>query len=380
MTDHDVNHEGDVAGGEVDNPVADIPVSTDEVGLAEDAPLTLSMMARWFGVPLVIIGTIVGGAVCVVLLFGAPASPQQRSINDLLLVLESTSGARSLGVLLPREKELWQAALELTKRIDPTQNEISTEELNEVTGRLVAMVRADVADMDTLPSIGAERVDQRAIRSKRFEFLIHALGRTRSVEAIEPLVEIVRSRQAPYVDIAMQQLGDLHHLADTAKAVGPILDVLASSPNNVTKLTACTVLSILADQTDQRVIDALKELRLIGEGEVSWSAGLALARLGSHAGKSTLLDLLDRSFWESSKRYRVTDEQGAVHQYEMPPGLVVEWLCAAIEASSNLSDTQVWELIKQLESDSSPVVRAKAIEAAKERAAIDENVAVTATN
>ena len=49
-------------------------------------------MGRFFGVPLLIIATIVGGACAVVLLFGGPSSQPRRSVNELLQVLEGSSG------------------------------------------------------------------------------------------------------------------------------------------------------------------------------------------------------------------------------------------------------------------------------------------------
>ena len=84
-------------------------------------PMTLTLLGRFFGVPLLIIGVVVAGAVVVVLLFGGPALPQKRTVESLIQSLESNSGDRSAGLLLPREKELWQTALELSERL-PQQN------------------------------------------------------------------------------------------------------------------------------------------------------------------------------------------------------------------------------------------------------------------
>ena len=57
-------------------------------------PMTFSTLGGFFAVPLLIIGSIVGGAVIVVLLFAAPSAPEARSIESLLQALESGGGHR----------------------------------------------------------------------------------------------------------------------------------------------------------------------------------------------------------------------------------------------------------------------------------------------
>ena len=327
-------------------------------------PMTFGTLGRFFAVPLVIISTIVGGAVLVVLLFGGPAAPSKRSVDALLLSLESTSGERSMGILLPREKELWQTALELSVRLEnkDKDGELSGADLTSVADRLSAMVRADLANLHRISSIGDDQAIQRDVRSKRLEFMIRALGRTEQPDAMETLVDIVRAGESPYALVAMQMLADLRAHREAREVVGPMLALLASANQNETRLVACTALSVLAEPGDQAVIDALTSARLLGDGEVGWSASLALARLGSNAGKSTLFELLDRSFLESGKLYHVRDESGAVQRYQLPPGRVDGLMIAAIDASSNLADVDLWETIQGLQSDGSPAVRARANE------------------
>ena len=100
---------------------------------------------------------------------------------------------------------------------------------------------------------------------------------------------------------------------------------------------------------------------------MEWSAALALARLGSDAGKSTLLELCDRSFLESGERYTITDSAGNVRRYALPAQRVDELLMAVIDAASNLDDADVWGMIQRLGSDPSPAVRAKAAATLKTR-------------
>ncbi len=310
-----------------------------------------------------IVGTIVGGAVLVVLLFAGPAAPERRSLEDLLQALEAGSGEKSMGLLLTREKELWQAALELSVRLEGKVNEAQLTEttLQSVAARLGTMVKVELANIDRF----ARDHDARAVRSRRLEFLIQALGRTERPEAVAPLLLVLDRSREPYAIAAMHQLGRLHEVPQSRQGVKAIVRILSTAVQPETQLMACTVLSVLATRDDKEVIDALTEKRLTSEGEVAWSAALALARLGSSAGKSTLLDLLDRAFLESDERYHVADAEGRIRRYPLPPQRVEELLMVAIDAASGLDDPELWAIIAGLEADPSPAVRSRAKSARK---------------
>ena len=344
----------------------DVGKSTD---LADAPPMTLRMMGRFFAVPFVIIGTIVGGAVMVVLLFGGPASPQRRSIDQLLQVLEAGSGEKSLGVLLPREKELWQAALELSVRLEKKDREkdLTGERLTELAERLGAMVRTGLGDVDRLATVGTERVKHGQVRDTRLAFLIQALGWTERPQAVETLLAVLETNNASLVVAALQSLGRLYELPAAAAAVPRVRQTMVTLAEPEVRLVAATVLSVLAQPGDEQTIEALRRIRLTDEGEVGWSASLALARLGSVAGKSTLMDLLDRSFLESGELYQIRDDLGAIHRYQLPQRRVEELLVATIDAVSMLDDDELWEMIGALARDSSPRVRSRAAEALDSR-------------
>lgn len=340
-------------------PSATNPAPDDS---AEIEALSLGTLGRLFGVPFLIISLIVGGAMLVVFMFGAQASPEPRSVNELLSVMESNAGQKSAGVLLPREKEVWQAALELTKRLDKQQAGLSEEELTQVVDRLVALVDVELgalADNGRAPQSGATG---ESISSRRFEFVLHALGRTERPKAVAKLIEVVKSGREPYVRVAMQELGNLHELPSSRQAVPAIRELIATSHRSETQLTGCVVLSVLADPGDEAVIATLKDLRMANAGEVEWNASLALARLGSSAGKLTLYDLLDREFWNSGKRYQTRDASGNVLSYQMPESRVNAIMVAGLEAAAHLPDPDLWEKIEQLKSDPSPMVRGRAME------------------
>ncbi len=339
----------------------------DDSGPPDLEPMTWSLMGRWFGVPLLIIGTIVGGAVVVVLLFGGPASAEQKTIESLLETLESSGGERSAGILLPQEKLLWQTALELSERLTKKEVELTAEELDTVARRLATMVEVDLEHLDRITDFRQDLSAHRELRSTRFDFLMRALARTEREEAIDPLISVVRSGREPYVALAMQQLGNLHALPGAKRAIEPILIALGKTSQPETLLTGCTVLSVLANPGDAVVVDTLSGIRLANDGEVEWSAALALARLGSDAGKPTLLDLLDRTHLQSGDRYEVR-EGGNVRRYPLPPNRVEALLIAAMEAAANLKDDDLWGMIDRLKSDPAPAVRGKAMELIKRRA------------
>lgn len=343
---------------------------TASVGNFDVEPMTLSLMGKLFGVPLLIIGTIVGGAVLVVVLFGGPAAPQQRSIDSILQTLEAGSGEKSLGVLLPREKELWQMALELAKRLEKKESELTLEEIQAVAGRIGAMVVADLDRVDYLATTGSERATQQDVRSRRLEFLIHALGRTGSEDAVEPLVRVVETGREPFASAAMRQLGEMKGVANISQAVVPIVKLLTGSNRPETRMVACTALAALDVRGNEVALAALRTALRTGENEVSWSAAIALAYLGDASATSVLLDLLDRSFWETGERYEVRDDAGNVRRYRMPPQRVNDLLIAAIDASAKLNEPDLWAAIERLKSDPFPAVRAAAMKALNRRAGV----------
>lgn len=322
----------------------------------------MSVMGRFFAVPLLIISLIVGGAVSVVLLFGGPATAPQRSVWELVQTLEANSGRRSLGLLLTQEKDLWQTALELGKRLENKEAELTPEELHQVADRIAKLLQADLGSLDQVTPHPEERAQRARLRSTRLVFLIRALGRTELPSVVEPLLDVVRSRAEPYATVAIHELANLHELAPARATVGEIAAVVRSSDRSETLLTACPALSVLAEAGDPVAVDALKTVYMKHQGEVSWSATLALGRLGSGVAKSSLMDLLDRDFWESGERYEKRDEKGQVHRYAMPPDMIELWLLAALDVVPNLDDPDLWEMVDRLKSDRSLAVQARANE------------------
>jgi|GEM_PF-2152562 len=346
-----------------------VPATPDPTSMAQSSlgnggavePMTLSLLGRLFGIPFLIIGVIVGGAVIVVFMFGAPTAQRDRTVDQLLTALEGGTGGKSLGMLLPRDKQHWQTGLELTMRLDK-KDEFSDAQLAEVARRLGAVVQRELKRPAPHTSAdGSASPDQEAYR-QRMDFLIRALGKTGRPEAMDALLAVVSRGDEPLAAMAIAALGDSADVEGHERAIPLVISRMATARSAEFMIVACTALSVLADPADPTVVDALVSALRSREGEVGWSAALALARLGNDAGKRTLMDLLDRSFWESGKRYQVTNEAGVRMGYRMPKDRVDRYLIAAMEASSKLSDPEVWQMIETLQRDPHPSVRAKAAE------------------
>ena len=98
----------------------------------------------------------------------------------------------------------------------------------------------------------------------------------------------------------------MHHRSSAVASPLAVPTAVAwTMPGPSTLIVASTALSVLAGGDSPRVVEALASTVSTHEGEVAWSAALALSRMGSDRAKSTLLDLLDRKFWETGERFRV---------------------------------------------------------------------------
>jgi HEAT repeat protein len=177
----------------------------------------------------------------------------------------------------------------------------------------------------------------------------------------------VSHNREPYVAAALQELGNLHTLSEARASVSEITKLLPGSTRPETAIVAATALSVLATPGDPEAVTALKTLMFANEGEIAWSAAMALARLGDASGRTILMDMLDRSFWETGERYQTVDGNGTLRSYPMPPQRIDPLLIAAIEAASHVQDKALWDAIETLKSDPIPSVRTKAAEVASRR-------------
>ena len=328
-------------GGTIDAPVG--PGSEPNPPVE---PMTAGLLARLFGVPLLIVGFVVGCAVVVVLLFGSITSDPQRPVSSLLSVLESSSGEKTAGVLLPRDKELWQVARELALRLGQKEKELTQGEVEEVTDRLVGLLERDAPHESELSEMGV----------KRFHFVIQALGLTDSPRAVEPIAGLLSSDNADTRRIALTSLARLGESTDVSAAMYAMYRAVGDASPTV-RMVACAAVSAVVPRGDARAIDVLKRAYLDGDREVQWNAALGLARLGSSATKSLLLDMLDRPYWETQVTLKASGGGGRATEYPLPPQAVVRYLCATVDACAGLMDDEIALEIEKLKSDASAEVR-----------------------
>ncbi len=104
------------------------PAMADSTPNSTDSDESGSLLGRLLVVPLIIIGVILTCAVIVVLAFGAIASEKEKPISQVLAVLEAGTGKRTAGlILIPQDKEMWQAAQELALRLNNADIEIDPD-------------------------------------------------------------------------------------------------------------------------------------------------------------------------------------------------------------------------------------------------------------
>lgn len=314
--------------------------------------MTTSLMARLFAVPMMIIAVIVACAIVVVLMFGSITTDKEQPISSLLDVLEANVGEKTMGVLLPREKQVWQVARELSLRLDNRGTELTQDELALVTERLAALLGRMAEESDQLSEMG----------QKQMHLVMRALAKTEQVAAIEPIAACLGDGLAETRREALFSLAALKDVPGIG-AITPKITNLLDDSDPVVRLLSCVTISIVGAADDPEVMKALRRAYFDEDREVRWNATLALARLGSSEGKSLLLDMLSREFWEKDVKVRSEIRPGEFREYPMPPQAVSGYLVAAVEASADLDDTEIRESIRLLENDSAPAVKSAALQA-----------------
>lgn len=338
----------DPNGGEPTVPPTGQPAPDARLPSVE--PVTGGLVFRWFAVPAVIVAAIIGCAVLVVVLFGAISTEAQLSIDQLLTRLESSTGERSLGgTLMPRPKESWQAALELSLRLNHKEKELTPDQIAQVAARLKKLIDAQFSDTEALSEDGR----------RRLHLLLRALGATEQPVVIETIARFVDDDRAETRSEALMAIGSLTHTPGARSVLKKVVAAVDDA-DPVVRTVACALLAGLATTADEAAIASLTRASASDQREVRWNASLTLARLGSPAGKLVLLDMLDRNYWQNVVKISMTHPDGKVSEYPLSPGKVDAYLMQSIEAAANLEDAEIRERIQRLSEDDSPIVSDKA--------------------
>lgn len=329
------------------DPIA--PPDPSDNGPANPAPPTVSLIGRLFLVPLLIVAAIIGCAVLVVLLFGGIVSEPERSLNELVAVLERPTGNKTVGVMLARDKEVWQAAQELAGRLRKPDRELSEHELERIVTRLSALVRRD-------GERSAELVDG---ERQKLAFVMIALARVGAPEALPALVAQLQAPAAATRRDALIALSYYPEPLDLAGDIAAIARTLDDQAVEV-RIVACPVVARVAGSAEGArifAVEILAERLEDPEREVHWNAALALGNLGDRRCKPVLLEMLDRAFWEEiSSRGAPGMEtgRGAADEYPLSPGRINVYLKASMEAGARLldsADAEIREALNRLAED-----------------------------
>lgn len=304
------------------------------------------MMGRLFIVPALLVCVMLGVAV-VVVLFGASSIDKPQTIDDLLTRIESDPGEKTMGIMLwPGARESWQAAQILARRLE-RKGGLDVDASRPVARRIIAILEKEGAGG------GGEGAARRKGLARR-HFLISALGRLQSAEAVETLVYFLGHREPQTRQAALQALARMRAQDAARGALTAVYPLLRDTVPEV-RIVACLTVASLAERHDPVAIREVSGL-LEADREIQWNAAQALARMGSKRGKLVLMNMLDRGFWE---KIELSYEQDAreVHRRftEME---VARYLSAAAAAAACLEDAELRALVVGLrDGDSSHAVR-----------------------
>lgn len=172
------------------------------------------------------------------------------------------------------------------------------------------------------------------------QYLALAMGRTGNKVFIEPLVTGLSEEKEQNLSSLIYALG---MLADkrTASSLYQYLDHRSGRIRSITVVA-------LGNMYDRDSIPQLQKALLDQEANVQWGAAISLARLGNGAGKTILLSLLNREYFNN---FEQVDPQEQNHL-----------ILSAIEASQSLNDRDLLEAITQLsKNDKNMKVRSSAL-------------------
>jgi hypothetical protein len=323
-------------------------------------------LGRLLVVPLVIVLAVVGCAVLVVLFFGAIASPKDIAVQDLLAQLESGTGQRVAGMLMPRDKEMWQAAQELALRLENPEAEIPADEMPEIRRRLTNLLR------ENLPGLDQQHDTTRGM----VYFTMHAAAKAGAAEAVPVLVDVALNSPEEMQREALRALAEMGSVPEARGAAGRLVPLL-DAKSDVVRVFACLVLANLAAADNEPVCQALLQAsrRLDEAPELRWNAILALARFGYSDPQGWVVqqcgDMLSRAFWQSRRVQYPRSDGSSQADVDRPFSQreIENRLVAAVEAAEHLSDDSVWAQIRTLSNDESLKVSNRARQALASREA-----------
>ncbi len=318
--------------------------------------MTATLMGRLFVVPGLLVVVLLGVAV-VLILFGASPIEKPRSVDELLTQIESDTGSRALGgtVLPPRAKQTWQAAQELAMRVDA--GDIDPADVSSIVERMLHVIESRQ---------GSAVADDLASGLPLQQFLIVAVGKLRSPQAVGPMLGLLDDPNAEIRRVALHALADMREVAGVRSSVGTIAHRVRDESKEV-RIVAALAVAAIAPRGDRAAIDAITNMPAM-DGETQMNRATALAKLGDAGGKLMLLNMLDREFW---RKVRPSADDIAAPAGALSEGEISARLIVLAPIAAGLGDADVRASLERLaREDAAPQVR-DAVRAALSESAAD---------
>ena len=319
---------------------------------AAPEPMNAQLLSKLFIVPALIVCLLLAVAV-VVVLFGTTTADKPVNVADLIARIELDTGERTMGMMLmPKAKESWQASQELARRFEQRDRFLKPSEIEPTAEKLIALLAKYPPGKKVNEPGPAQQY-----------FLMMALARLETASGVPPLVALLSDENWWTRRTALQALAEMQQVPAARREVSSVLPLL-NDPEPAVQIVACAAVACLADGDDATAQRALRDRLETGETEVQWNAALALARLGHRAGKLTLLNMLDRGYWEGLNLQYA--EGGAFVQRKYTEAEIERHLRSTIETVAGLGDRDLSAAIAALKQDRSIVVRDAAYRASGE--------------
>ncbi|HPF40381.1 MAG TPA: HEAT repeat domain-containing protein [Phycisphaerae bacterium] len=320
----------------------------------EVPPMTATLMGRLFVVPALVVVSLLAVAV-VVISFGASPIEKPNSVDELLRMIESDSGDRSLGnmVLSPKSKQTWQAAQELAIRFE--KGRFGDEPIEPMAQRLISLIRKrrDAAASDKISA--EDRESGVALQ----QFLILALAKLKTTSGLQATIEWLGDSDPQIRRIALQGIADMREMPEAKTALKAMYPLLEDDTPEV-RIVAALAIAAVAPKGDKAAIQHIEAMAWT-DRDTQMNRATALAKLGSVGGRIMMLNMLDRGYWRNLSP--PTDESASAWR-PLSEDEISARLIALAPIAATLNDAAIIEAITHLSKDDpSPQVRDAAIEA-----------------
>lgn len=181
-------------------------------------------------------------------------------------------------------------------------------------------------------------------------YLALAMGITKDEKYLEVLLDGLNDNDIASRIAAIKSIGMIKNL-ESAKKIIKFLD------SNYTDQEKLECIIALGELGDKSVIPNIKKMLTYEEPNIRWDAAIALAKLGDKSGKSIILNLLDREYYQNFKQVDYKEIEKAIY--------------IAILTTKFFNDNAFVSKLKSLANyDSSILIKRLAREVLKEKNAI----------